>query len=86
MENLQISPDFFDFMIGLGGSSFGGGNLPTNPKVFDFEGRDLPLIVGVVGFGGWWFGSGRVRRVGRVSKLGGQPRKKPKISLKLRGL
>lgn len=44
-------------MIGLGGSGFGGGNSPTDPKVLDSEGGDPPPTARVVDSSGWWFES-----------------------------
>ena len=32
-EILQMSPDVVDLVVGSGGSGFGGGNPPTEPKV-----------------------------------------------------
>lgn len=37
---LRISLEVFDFIHRLGGSSFGGGNLPTDPKVLSSMGGD----------------------------------------------
>ena len=50
-ENLWISLDFVDFMIGSGGSGFWGGNLPADPKGSGSMGGDPPSTVGVVGSG-----------------------------------
>ena len=59
-------------MIGLGGSGFGGGNLPTDSKRVGFCGRRPATDVGVVGSDGFQFGFGQVARVGRFFGLGGQ--------------
>ena len=59
-------------MIGSGGSGFGGGNSPTDPKGFGFCGRRPTTDIGVVGLDDFRFGFGRVARVGRFFELGGQ--------------
>ena len=43
VEKLWISLDFFDFMIGLGGLGFRGGNRPINLLVLDYENGDPHL-------------------------------------------
>ena len=40
-----MSLDFVDFMVGLGGSGFWGGNPPINPKVSGSVGSNpLPTV------------------------------------------
>ena len=43
-----MSPDFVDFMVGLGGSGFWGGNPPINPKVSGSVGSNPLLTVELV--------------------------------------
>ena len=57
-ENLSISPDFVDFMVGSGGSGFWGGNPLADPKGSGSVGGDPSPIVGLVGSGGGGSGSG----------------------------
>ena len=57
-ENLSISPDFVDFMVGSGGSGFWGGNPLADPKGSGSVGGDLPPTVGLVGSGGGGSGLG----------------------------
>ena len=52
MENLSNSPDFVDFMVGLGGSGFWGGNPLADLKGSGFVGGDPPPTVRSVGLGG----------------------------------
>ena len=59
-------------MIGSGGSGFGGGNLPTDPKGVGFCRRRPATDVGVVGSDGFQFRFEQVARVGRFFELGGQ--------------
>ena len=65
-EILRMSPDVVDLVVGSGGSGFGGGNLPTDPKGLGFVGGDPQPTVGLVGSGGG-------RRVGRVMRTRGHP-------------
>ena len=51
-EILRMSPDVVDLVVGSGGSGFGGGNLPTDPKGLGFVGGDPQPTVGLVGSGG----------------------------------
>ena len=51
-ENLWISPDFFDFMVGSSGLGFLGGNLPTDPKGSGSMGGNLLPTIGLVDSGG----------------------------------
>ena len=51
-ENLWISLDFVDFMIGSGGSGFWGGNLPANPKGSGPGGGDPLVTFRLIGSGG----------------------------------
>ena len=59
-------------MIGSGGSGFGGGNPPTDPKGVGFCGQRPTTDVEVIGSGGFRFGCGRVAWVGRFPGLVGQ--------------
>ena len=47
-----MSPDFVNFMVSLGGSSFWGGNSPVDLKVLGFMGGDPSPTVELVGSGG----------------------------------
>ena len=58
-ENLWISPDFVDFMVGSGGSGFWGGNLPGDPKGSGPVGGNSPETIGLIGSGGGRSVSGR---------------------------
>ena len=51
-EILRMSPDVVDLVVGSGGSGFGGGNPPTEPKGSSFVGGDPQPTVGLVGSGG----------------------------------
>ena len=51
-EILRMSPDVVDLVVGSGGSGFGGGNLPTDPKGLGSVGGDPQPTVGLVGSGG----------------------------------
>ena len=51
-EILRMSPDVVDLVVGSGGSGFGGGNPPTEPKGSGSVGGDLQPTVGLVGSGG----------------------------------
>ena len=51
-EILRMSPNVVDLVVGSGGSGFGGGNLPTDPKGLGFVGGDPQPTVGLVGSGG----------------------------------
>ena len=51
-EILRMSPDFVDLVVGSGGSGFGGGNPPTEPKGSGSVGGDPQPTVGLVGSGG----------------------------------
>ena len=57
-ENLSISPDFVDFMVGSGGSGFWGGNPLANPKGSGSVGGDPPPTIELVGSGGGGSSSG----------------------------
>ena len=71
LKILRISPEVFGFMIGSGGSGFGGGNPPTDPKGVGFCGRRPATDVGMVGSGGFQFRCGQVAQVGRFPRLAG---------------
>ena len=47
-----MSPDVVDLMVGSGGSGFGGGNPPTDPKGSGSVGGDPQPTVELVGSGG----------------------------------
>ena len=49
---LRMSPDAVDLVVGSDGSSFGGGNPPTEPKGSGSVGGDPQPTVGLVGSGG----------------------------------
>ena len=51
-EILRMSPDVVDLVVGSGGSGFGGGNLPTDPKGLGSVGGDPQPTVRLVGSGG----------------------------------
>ena len=51
-EILRMSPDVVDLVVGSGGSGFGGGNPPTEPKGSGSVGGDPQPTVGLVGSGG----------------------------------
>ena len=51
-ENLWISSNFVDFMVGSSGSGFWVGNLPADLKGSGLVGGDLPAIVRLIGLGG----------------------------------
>ena len=51
-EILRMSPDVVDLVVGSGGSGFGGGNPPTEPKGSGSVGGDPQSTVGLVGSGG----------------------------------
>jgi len=51
-------PDFVDFMVEWGGSSFWGGNPPTDLKVSSSVGGNPPLTVGLVSLSGGGLVSG----------------------------
>ena len=63
-----MSLDFVDFIVGSGGSSFWGGNPPTDLKVSGSVDGDLPPIVGLVGSGLCWSVLGRSDRL--IGSLG----------------
>ena len=69
---LRILPELFGFMIKSDGSSFGGGNPPTDPKGVGFCGRRPATDIRVVDSDDFRFRFGRVAWVGRFSELGGQ--------------
>ena len=58
LENLSISPDFVDFLVGSGGSGFWGGNPLADSNGLGSVGGDPSLTVGLVGSGGGGSGSG----------------------------
>ena len=66
-ENLSISPDFVDFMVGSGGSGFWGGNPLADPKGSGSVGGDLPPTVGLVGSGGGGSGLGESGGLGGLT-------------------
>ena len=49
-----MSPDFVDFMVGLGGSAFWRRNPPTNPKVSGSVDGDLSPTIELVSSGLCW--------------------------------
>ena len=49
---LRMLLDAVDLVVGLGGSGFGGGNPPTEPKGSGSVGGDPQPTVGLVGSGG----------------------------------
>ena len=51
-EILRMSSDVVDLVVGSGGSGFGGGNPPTEPKGSGSVGGDPQPTVGLVGSGG----------------------------------
>ena len=51
-EILRMSPDVVDLVVESGGSGFGGGNPPTEPKGSGSVGGDPQPTVGLVGSGG----------------------------------
>ena len=58
-ENLWILPDFVDFMVGLCGSGFWGGNLPADPNGSGLMGGDPPATIRLISSGGGQSVSGR---------------------------